>query len=121
MICSVAFHRRLGPWLIGLYALAIVGGFLPLVTSYSAHCGSSWTITQANLGTDSQERQHHFGDADDAVHHHVLQDLTGTAAWLPEYTDVPVVHIAIPPTAPPPLTDADAVRLERPPKHHLSV
>jgi hypothetical protein len=120
MTRRAAIHRRLGPWLIGLYFLAIIGGFLPLVTSYSAHCGSSWTITQANRGTGSQERHHHLGDADDAVRHHVLQDLTGTVAW-PECTVVPVVHIAITLTAPRHLTDADTVRLERPPKHHLSI
>jgi hypothetical protein len=120
MIRTAAIHRRLGPWLIGLYVLAIVGGFVPLVTSYSAHSGAPWTISQANGSTGPQQR-HHLGDADDAAHHHVLQDLTGTAAWLPNSNDIPVVHIAITPPAPRSFTEADALRLERPPKPHLSI
>jgi hypothetical protein len=120
MIRTAAIHRRLGPWLIGLYVLAIVGGFVPLVTSYGAHSGAPWTISQSTSSTGPQQR-HHLGDADDAAHHHVLQDLTGTVARLPDRNDIPVVHIAIMPVASRPLNEADAVRLERPPKPDLSI
>ena len=120
MIRMAAIHRQLGPWLIGLYVLAIVGGFVSLVTSYSVHSGAPWTISQAK-GSTGQQQRHHRGDADDAAHRHVLQDLTGAVAWLPNSNDTPVLHIAIKPRASRPLAKADAVRLERPPKPDLSI
>jgi hypothetical protein len=120
MVHTAAIHRRLGPWLIGLYVFAILGGFVPLVASYSEHSGAPWIISQAN-GSSGQQQRHHLGDTDDAAHHHVLQDLTGTVVWLPNNNDILVVHIAITPLASRPFTEADAVRLERPPKPDLSI
>jgi hypothetical protein len=120
MVRTTAIHRRLGPWLIGLYVLAIVGGFVPLVTSYSAHSGTPWTIARATSSACPLQR-HHFGDADDAAHHHVLQDPIGTVAWLPNSKDLSVVHLAIAAAASRPFTEADALRLERPPKPNLSI
>jgi hypothetical protein len=119
MIRSVAMHRRFGQWLIGLYVLAIAGGFLPLVASYSGH-GVATAVAEVTRGAGAHDH-HHLGDADDAAHHHVLQDLTGTFAWLPEGDEAHVVHVAMMPAAAPPLIEADVVRLERPPKFFLSI
>jgi hypothetical protein len=119
MIRSVAMHRRFGQWLIGLYVLAIAGGFLPLVASYSGH-GVATAVAEVTRGAGAHDH-HHLGDADDAAHHHALQDLTGTFAWLPEGDEAHVVHVAMMPAAAPPLIEADVVRLERPPKFFLSI
>jgi hypothetical protein len=119
MIRRAAFHRRLGPWLIGLYILAIAGGFIPLVTSYSAHSGAPSAISEIEGGPWPQQH-HHLGDADDTAHHHILQDLTGTVAWL-NGNDELVKHIALKPAAPRSLIEADAVRQDRPPKSRLSI
>ena len=120
MTRRAAIHRRLGPWLIGLYVLAIVGGFIPLVTNYSAHRGAPSAISEIEGGSAPQQR-HHLGDADDTAHHHILQDVTGTVAWLLDSNDELVKHTALKPAAPHPLIEADAVRLDRPPKSRLSI
>jgi hypothetical protein len=119
MIRSVAMHRRFGRWLIGLYVLAIAGGFLPLVASYSGH-GVASAVAEVTRGGGAHDH-HHLGDADDAAHHHVLQDLTGALAWPPGEAAAPVVHVAMMPAAVPPLIAANVVRLERPPKSCLSI
>jgi hypothetical protein len=61
MIRRAAIHRRLGPWLIGLYVLAIVGGFIPLVTNYSAHSGAPSAISEIEGESlfDSENRRVH--------------------------------------------------------------
>jgi hypothetical protein len=115
MIRRAAIHRRLGPWLIGLYVLAIVGGFIPLVTNYSAHSGAPSAISEIE-GRSGLQQRHHLGDADDIAYHHIMQDLTGTVAWLPDSNDKLVKHIVLKPAAPRSFIEADAVRLDRPPK-----
>jgi hypothetical protein len=119
MIRSFAMHRRFGRWLVGLYVLAIAGGFLPLVENYSGHGGAA-ALVQVTHDAGAHER-HHIGDADDAVHHHVLQDLTGALVSPSGNGDRPVVHVAIMLAVPPPLIAAYAIRLERPPKTFLSI
>jgi hypothetical protein len=115
-----AIHRRLGPWLIGLYVLAIVGGFIPFVVSYSAHSGAHSAISEID-GRSGPQQRHHLGDADDTTNHHVVQDLTGTVAWLPDSNVELVKRILLRPAAPRPFIEADAVRLDRPPKSRLSI
>jgi hypothetical protein len=112
-------QRRFGRWLIGLYVLAMLGGFLPLVASYSGHGGASM-VAEVTRGAGAHER-HHLGDADDAAHHHVLQDLTGALARLPDSDHTPVVPVAMSPAVPPSLIEARVIRLERPPKTFLSI
>jgi hypothetical protein len=113
--------RRLGPWLIGLYVLALFGGVIPLVISHSAHTGASLTLSESRDGTGAIPLgHHHAGDADDVSQHHALQDLTGVLAWLPDRDDKAIVHVAIA-AAPRALTEADAIRLEHPPKQLLSI
>jgi hypothetical protein len=119
MIRRIAMQRRFGRWLIGLYVLAMLGGFLPLVASYSGHGGVS-AVAQLTRGAGAHER-HHLGDADDAAHHHVLQDLTGALARSPDSDHTPVVPVAMSPAVPPSLIEAHVVRLERPPKTFLSI
>jgi hypothetical protein len=119
MIRCIAMQRRFGRWLIGLYVLAMLGGFLPLVASYSGHGGASM-VAEVTRGAGAHER-HHLGDADDAAHHHVLQDLTGALARLPDSDHTPVVPVAMSPAVPPSLIEAQVIRLERPPKTFLSI
>jgi hypothetical protein len=119
MMRSATLQRRFGRWLVGLYVLAMLGGFLPLVASYSGHGGAS-AVAEVTRGAGAHER-HHLGDADDAAHHHVLQDLTGALAHAPDGHHAPVVPVAMSPAVPPPLIAAHVVRLERPPKTFLSI
>jgi hypothetical protein len=113
---------RLGPWLIGLYVLALIGGVAPLLDGRSAHAGAPLTLSESKSGAGAiPQNHHHAGDADDVAGHHVLQDLSGLAAWLPDGDDIVIEHVAAPSTAPRALTEADAVRLERPPKPILSI
>jgi hypothetical protein len=114
--------RRLSRWLIGLYALAVIGGVVPLVHVESAHAGAPLMVSdyESEAGTIPQG-PHHAGDADDVAAHHVLQDLTGLAACLPGGDDIAIEHVAAPWAAPRALTEADAIRLERPPKPILSI
>jgi hypothetical protein len=114
--------RRLGPWLIGLYILALVGGVLPLDTSYSAHTDAPLTFSELTDGAGAiPQRHHHAGDVDDVSHYHALQDLTGVVAWLPDRDDTWIVHVAIMSAIIDAIAQADAVRLERPPKPILSI
>jgi hypothetical protein len=119
MIRLVAMQRRFGRWLVGLYVLAMLGGFLPLVASYSGHGGAS-AVAELTRGAGAHGG-HHLGDADDVAHHHVLQDLTGALARSPDSDHTAVVPVAMSPAAPPPLIAAHVVRLERPPKIFLSI
>jgi hypothetical protein len=118
----LAVKRKLGLLLAGLYLAARICGVSPLVSSESAHVAISVAVCcEDGSGSGPHKHGHHAGDGDDVAHHHLLQDLTGTVAWLPASNDIPVVHIAITLAAPRPFTEADAPRLERPPKSHLSI
>jgi hypothetical protein len=119
MMRSATLQRRFGRWLVGLYVLAMLGGFLPLVASYSGHSGAP-AVAEVTRGAGAHER-HHLGDADDAAHHHVLQDLTGALDRAPDNDHTPVVPIAMSPAVPLSLIEAHVVRLERPPKTFLSI
>jgi hypothetical protein len=121
MISTVTI-RRLGPWLVGLYVLALIGGVTPLLDEHSAHAGAPLTLSEFKSGAGAiPQDHHHAGDADDVAAHHVLQDLTGLAAWLPDGDHTVIEHVAAPSAAPRALTEADTVLLERPPKPILSI
>jgi hypothetical protein len=116
-----AVKRKLGLLLAGLYLAAQIRGVIPLVSAQSAHAAIGVAVCcEDESGSAPHKHGHHLGDTDDVARHHVLQDLTGTFDWLPASNDIPVVHVAIT-LAPRPLTEADALRLERPPKSHLSI
>ncbi len=119
MICNFAMHRRWGRWLVGFYVLAIAGGLLPLVESYSGH-GVASAIVQVTRVSGADER-HHLGEADDAAHHHILQDLIGALTSASDHGNQPPARVATMPTVPPLLIGSDAIRLERPPKIALSI
>ena len=119
MICGATL-RRLGPWLIGLYVLALLGGITPLIDIDSAHAGAPIARSDTK-GTVPVQNHHHAGDADDAAQHHALQDLTGVPTLLPDRAELPVVHVVIAPGAPRTLAEADTLRLDRPPKQLLSI
>jgi hypothetical protein len=115
---STAIARRLGPVFVGLYLVAQICGVIPLMICDSAHAAPGTQMLSNQ--TRGLQDHHHAGDADDADHHHVLQDLNGVL--LQSYVSVgTIVRIAIEMIAPRALADADAVLLERPPKPFLSV
>lgn len=117
---ATAKLRRFGPWLIGLYVLAMVAGVMPLIRACNAHTVAQLAVSEKSAPAQQQDH-HHAGDADDVAHHHALQDLTGVLAWRPERGEVAVIHSAM--IAPPAraLAEADPVLLERPPKSFLSI
>jgi hypothetical protein len=117
---STATLRRLGPWLVGLYVLAMVAGVMPLIRACNAHAVASLAVSEPS-GLIVPQGHHHAGDADDLAHHHALQDLTGVLDWRPAGAALLAVHavmIAFPARA---LAEADPVLLERPPKTFLSI
>jgi hypothetical protein len=119
---STAIVRRLGPLLVGLYVVAQICGVTPIISRQSAH-DAAWPsfLSEGKSTHQPSQDHHHAGDADDAANHHVLQDLNGVLAHLPDRGENAVVHLAIWATTPDTLTKADPVRLERRPKPFLSV
>jgi hypothetical protein len=122
MISTAAMHR-VSPWLVGLFLLAQIFGVVPLISCHSAHAaGGASILCEYQTGADAlPQSHHHLGDADDAAHHHALQDLSGVMANSPDRREESLVHIVITAPAPRALAPADQIRLERPPKPVLSV
>jgi len=118
-----ATRRRLGPWLAALYVAAQVFGVVPLISCHSAHAspGALMLPAREESGIAHPQGDHHFGDADDAAHHHALQDLNGVLAWAPHRNEIALVRITVRLPAPRTLAEADPVLLERPPKPFLSI
>src|SRR5262249_45187298 len=119
MISTVAM-RRLGPWLVGLYVLAVVAGVMPLMRVCNTHAVVPLAFSESSAPLPPQGH-HHAGDADDLAPHHALQDLTGVLDWRPAAAGLADVHaamIAFPARA---LAEADPVLLERPPRTFLSI
>ena len=78
-----AARRRLGPWLIGLFLIAQTCGVVQLTQSAHRACGESRVVLADKTGTGNASHVHHHpGDADGAIQHHELQDLTGASACL---------------------------------------
>jgi len=117
---STATMRRLGPWLVGLYVLAMVAGVVPLMRACNAHAVAPLAVSESSAPLPPQGH-HHAGEADDLAHHHALQDLTGVLDWRPVGAGLANLHvggIALPARA---LAEADPVVLERPPRTFLSI
>lgn len=112
--------RRLGPWLVGLYVLAMVAGVMPLIRACNAHAGAPVTVSESSAPGLPQDR-HHAGDADDLAHHHALQDLTGVLDWQPAGAGLAAVHAVMMVFPAQALAEADPLLLERPPKNFLSI
>jgi hypothetical protein len=118
---SSAIVRRLGPLLIGLYVLAQICGVIPLMSRDSAHAApATHMLSDCKQTGTLPQNHHHAGDADDAVHHHALQDLNGVFVQS-SVVGNSIVQIAIEVSAPRALVEAEVVLLERPPKSFLSV
>jgi hypothetical protein len=117
---STATMRRLGPWLVGLYVLAMVAGAMPLMRACNAHAVVPLAVSESSAPLPSQGH-HHAGDADDLAHHHALQDLTGVLDWRPVGAGLAAVHVAMIRFLARALAEADPVLLERPPKAFLSI
>jgi hypothetical protein len=120
---ATAATRRLGPWLAGLFLAAQIFGVVPLMRCHSAHAaGGTLLLSACEDGTDTRSLgHHHAGDSDDAAHHHALQDLNGVLAWVPDRSEIALIHIAVTPRAARALTEADPILLERPPRPFLSI
>jgi hypothetical protein len=115
--------RHLGPWLVGLFLAGQIFGVVPLVKCHSAHAAGAPPLFCACDGSTDTVRvgHHHAGDADDAAHHHALQDLTGVLPRPPDRREVAVVHMTVALSLPSALAEAERVLLERPPKPLLSI
>jgi hypothetical protein len=115
---STAIVRRLSPLLVGLYVVAHV---IPLMSCDGAHAvPRTHRLSECKQTGALPQDHHHAGDADDAAHHHALQDLNGVLVQSSVVVDS-IVHIAIEVSAPRALAEADVVLLERPPKPFPSV
>jgi hypothetical protein len=117
---STATLRRVGPWLVGLYFLAMVAGVTPLIRACNAHTLAPVAVSQSRAPAHQQDR-HHAGDADDVAHHHALRDLTGVLNWRPARGERAVVHSVVVALRTRTLAEADPVPLERPPKAFPSI
>jgi hypothetical protein len=117
--------RRVGPWLAGLYIAAQIFGVVPLIGCHSAHAAGGAVVLsecEGGTGTHSRDhRHHHPGDADDAAHHHALQDLNGVLGSAPHRSEIALVNITVTSPAPHALVGADPALLDRPPKAFLSI
>jgi len=122
MLSTAAMHR-LSPWLVGLFLIAQIFGVVPLISCHSAHAaGGASILCEHETDADAAPQgHHHLGDADDAAHHHALQDLSGVMASAPDRREGSLVHTLIVAPVPSALAPADQIRLERPPKFILSV
>jgi hypothetical protein len=115
--------RRLGPWLIGLFIIAQFCGVVQLLCEHTAHETESQLVLvdAAFAGNTSRVHHHHHGDADGAIQHHELQDLTGAPASLVAGCELTFSHVTITRYVSDVLTENKPALLERPPKLILSV
>ena len=112
----------MGPLLVGLYVAAQICGVIPLMGCDSVHAfAATHMLSKCEATGGLPQHPHHTGDADDAAHHHVLKDLNGVLAQVPDRGENTVVDVSVHAAAPRALTEADVVLLERPPKPFLSV
>jgi hypothetical protein len=119
----MATMHRLSAWLVGLYLVTQLCAVIPLIACQSLHAATeSFALSASHEEADTDTLgHHHHGKADDAAHQQALQDLNGVLAWMPERTEHALTVIAFTPPAMDALVEADKVRLERPPKHLLSI
>lgn len=121
MIRSAAL-RRLGPSLIGLFIIAQICGVVQLLGEHTAHVAASELIlSNATATGNAPHSRHHYGDADGAIQHHQLQDLTGAPESLIAGSEPAFTHVRITAYLADPLIEGNPVLLERPPKTFLSV
>jgi hypothetical protein len=113
----------LGPYLAGLFLIAQIFGVMPLVSGHIAHVAQTELELSEGQAALAQlpQQHHHRGDADGSVQHHALQDLSGVVAGPAQSCEVVWVRVTASAPEPDALTEADPVRLERPPKPILSV
>jgi hypothetical protein len=118
-----ATRRRLGPWLVGLFLIGQIFGVVPLMSGHTAHVAETQlALSNDNARTGSiHQGHHHRGDADGFIQHHELQDLGGALTCLVRCYEIAIVHVAFIVYPWDGFTQADPVRLERPPKPLLSV
>jgi hypothetical protein len=116
-----AASRRLGTWLAGLFLIAQVCGVVPLLGEHTAHVTESVSLATATVAGLASHGHHYDGDADGAIQHHELQDLSGAPACLIASFELPLAHVAITAYVSDALAESNPVLQERPPKHLLSV
>jgi hypothetical protein len=110
-------------WLVGLFIIAQICGVVRLLGEQTAHVAESQLmLADATVtGSTSQGHHHHYGDADGAIQHHELQDLTGAPASLIAGCELAVTHVTITGYVSDVLAEGNPALLERPPKPFLSV
>jgi hypothetical protein len=121
---STAANRRLGWWLVGLFLCAQVLGVMPLMSEHTAHVAQTelaFASDHSGAGHNSGPGHHHRGDADGAVQHHQMQDLSGAFMCGVGPCEIALLRVRVARQEPGGLVEADPILLERPPKTSLSV
>ena len=115
--------RHLGPWLIGLFIIAQICGVVQLLGEHTAHVTESQLMLAdaTVIGNTSHGPHHYDGDADGAIQHHELQDLTGAPGSLIAGCEPALTHVTITGYVSDVLIESSPALLERPPKPILSV
>jgi hypothetical protein len=117
-----AARRRLGPWLIGLFLIAQTCGVVQLLSQHTAHVAETHAaLADRTDAGNASHAHHHRGDADGAIQHHELQDLTGGPACLSGGCELAFTHVTITAYASDVLIENNPGLMERPPKPLLSV
>ena len=120
MIRQAALHR-LSIWLTGLFLVAQICAVVQLLGEHTAHMTESQLNLSSPVASANASGHHHYGDADGAIQHHVLQDLNGAPACLVVSCKVAVAHVATTRYVSDSLSGSSPALLERPPKSILSV
>jgi hypothetical protein len=121
---STAANRRLGWWLVALFLCAQILGVTPLLSEHTAHVAQIEFVLvsdHSGAGNDSHQGRHHRGDADGAVQHHQMQDLSGAFPYPAGQYLIAPPRVRAASHEPAGLAAADPILLERPPKTSLSV
>jgi hypothetical protein len=122
MIRQAALHR-LGPWLIGLFIIAQTCGVIQLLSDHVAHLTESQLSLSDGtvMGNTSHGHHHYRGDADGAVQHHELQDLSGALACPIGGCELALTYVTIKAYVSEAIVENDPILIERPPKSFLSL
>src|SRR5947209_6852404 len=89
--------RFLGRWIVGLYVIAQIFAVNPLISEHTAHVAQSELAISDSSGAAANVPQgtHHRGDADGAVQHHEVQDLSGALTFTVHPCDFGLARLAV--------------------------
>src|SRR5579872_3368104 len=90
--------RSLARWIVGLFVVVQIFAVAPLISEHTAHVAQSELGLSESYDTTAHipSGTHHRGDADGAVQHHEVQDLSGALSCTVHACETSLVHAAIP-------------------------